>query len=112
MAQNWIKNNCTLNKRNKSYILDKNIFQNSSKNIVGLNFDDFVLNVSSKDAFADSMKSVLAVSGYNLEIFGRIWSQISLQSLNKTLQTLFDKQNIDNVVPVLPILCCIYLTGK
>lgn len=41
---------------------------------IGLNFDDFWINISSKDPFGDSQKSAAAVTGYNLQIFNFIWN--------------------------------------
>lgn len=58
------------------------------------------------------MKSVVAVTGTNLQIFNFIWNEISMQSLSKTIHTLYDKQDLENELPLLPFLCCIYLTGK
>lgn len=43
-------------------------------NITGLNFDDFMISLSSKDAYADIKKSLNFIKGYNLDLFNLLWN--------------------------------------
>lgn len=43
-------------------------------NITGLNFDDFMISLSSKDPYADIRKSLNFIKGYNLDLFNLLWN--------------------------------------
>lgn len=60
-AENWLKNNCTIDKNKKCYVLKIDKFVQDIAKCEGLNFDDFWVGVNSKDPFGDFGKSVGAV---------------------------------------------------